>query len=318
MKFIVTGGTGFLGRHVVTELRQAGHIVFAPRRTHFDLRRANDAQRMFEGWADADCVIHCAAVVGGIGFNAENPARLFYDNALIGLHTLDAAYRVGIPKFVGIGTVCSYPKHTPAPFVESDLWNGYPDESNAPYGLAKKMLLVQGQAYRAQYNYNAIHIIPANLYGPGDNFGAGAHVIPDMMRKIAQAARAGAPSVMLYGDGTPTRDFLHVRDAAAGIAAAALHYNDGEPLNLSGDMEISMADLARLIASILRYAGRIQWDTTRPNGQPRRRLDITRAWACLNWYPRIAFEDGLREMAAWYLMREWSFAEEQQKATRYL
>lgn len=308
MKYLVTGGSGFLGQYIVMTLRQQGHIVFAPRKAFFDLRRADDAKRMFDSWPGVDCVIHCAAVVGGIGFNQGNPGSLFHDNALMGIHTLEAARQAGVSKFVGIGTVCSYPKFAPVPFAEESIWDGYPEETNAPYGLAKKMLLVQAQAYRAQYGYNAIHVIPTNLYGPGDNFGDGAHVIPDMIRKIADAQQNGSRTVELYGDGTPTRDFLHVRDAANGIIAAAQHYSDAEPVNLGGDMEISMSDLARVLASLMRYAGGIVWNATRPNGQPRRRVDGTRAQERMGWYPQISFVEGLRETVQWYLMRERALA----------
>lgn len=308
MKYLVTGGSGFLGQYIVMTLRQQGHIVFAPRKAFFDLRRADDAKRMFDSWPGVDCVIHCAAVVGGIGFNQDNPGSLFHDNALMGIHTLEAARQAGVSKFVGIGTVCSYPKFAPVPFAEESIWDGYPEETNAPYGLAKKLLLVQAQAYRAQYGYNAIHVIPTNLYGPGDNFGDGAHVIPDMIRKIADAQQNGSRTVELYGDGTPTRDFLHVRDAANGIIAAAQHYSDAEPVNLGGDMEISMSDLARVLASLMRYAGGIVWNATRPNGQPRRRVDGTRAQERMSWYPQISFVEGLRETVQWYLMRERALA----------
>lgn len=297
---IVTGGDGFLGRRVVARLRDSGFWVFVPLRAQYDLRREADVARMYRDAGDADVVIHCAADVGGIGYNAQYPAQLFVDNALMGIHVLDGAWAAGVPKFVGVGTVCSYPKFAMTPFRENELWDGYPEETNAPYGLAKKMLLVQSQAYRAQYSYNAIHVIPTNLYGPGDNFGAGAHVIPDLIYKMTTARDAGHDMVVLYGDGTPTREFLYVEDAADGLVTAALYYNDGDPVNLGGGAEMSIGDVARLVALMVGYDGGIVWDTSRPNGQPRRKVDTTRAWERMGWAARTPFYEGLDATIAWY------------------
>lgn len=301
---IVTGGTGFLGRRVVARLLNEGVQVFVPRHNEYDLRYEPDVARMYDDCPGAAVMIHCAANVGGIGYNAQCPAQLFTDNLLMGVHVLDGAWVAGVPKFVGVGTVCSYPKFASVPFSEAELWNGYPEETNAPYGLAKKMLLVQSQAYHAQYGYNAIHVIPTNLYGVGDNFGDGAHVIPDMIEKLTDARNSNAPVVTLYGDGTPTREFLYVDDAADGVIAAALYYNSPEPVNLGGGPEVSIAELAHRIAALVGYDGLIVWDTSRPNGQPRRKVNAGRAWETMGWYARTSFEDGLRETVEWYLERE--------------
>jgi GDP-L-fucose synthase len=299
---IVTGGGGFVGRHLVEHLEQlgAGQIV-VPRRRDFDLREKADVVRLYRQNPDATMVIHLAATVGGIGANRKYPGTYFYDNLMMGTLLLEHARLAGIPKFVGVGTICSYPKFTPLPFSEDDLWNGYPEETNAPYGLAKKMLLVQGQAYRAEFGYNAIHLLLVNCYGPGDKFDPEtAHVIPDMIRKMTDAREQGLASVTLFGDGSPTREFIYVKDAAEGIALAAAYYDSPEPVNLGSGFEISIKDLAETIAHLVGFEGEIHWDTSKPNGQPRRQLDVSRAAREFGFRARTSFADGLRETVAWY------------------
>ncbi len=300
-RVVVTGGSGFLGRRVVARLEVRGcRQITVPRSRDYDLRDRAAVQRLYRD-AKPDLVIHLAAVVGGIGANRANPGRFFYDNAIMGIETLEQARVAGIAKFVGVGTICSYPKVTPVPFHEDDLWNGYPEETNAPYGLAKKMLLVQSQAYRAQYGYDAIHLLPVNLYGPGDNFDPeSSHVIPALIRKMVEAQASGADAVTLWGDGTPTREFLYVDDAAEGILLASERYDGAEPVNLGSGNEISIGNLAREVASAVGFTGAIQWDASKPNGQPRRSLDTTRAAALFGFRARTAFADGLREAVAWY------------------
>ena len=301
---IVTGGAGFLGGHVVAELRanDAAEIII-PRSADYDLRLPEAAQRLYADHPGATMVIHLAATAGGIGINRRHPGLFFYDNIMMGTLLLEQARRAGIAKFVGIGTVCSYPKFAPVPFREDDLWLGYPEETNAPYGLAKKMLLVQSQAYRQEYGMNAIHLLPVNLYGPGDKFDpASAHVIPDVIRKMVDAMERG-DAVTLFGDGTPTREFLFVRDAARGIVLAAEKYNSAEPVNLGSACEISIRDLVQIIADEVGFKGELRWDTSKPNGQPRRKLDITRARREFGFVAQTDFRDGLRETVRWY--REW-------------
>jgi GDP-L-fucose synthase len=300
-RVVVTGGSGFLGRRVVAALQQRGcRAITIPRSTEYDLRDRAAVQRLFRD-ATPDIVIHLAAVVGGIGANRANPGRFFYENAIMGIETLEQARIAGISKFVGIGTICSYPKHTTVPFHEDDLWNGYPEETNAPYGLAKKMLLVQSQAYRAQYGYDAIHLLPVNLFGPGDNFHPdSSHVIPALIRKMIEAQSAGLDEVVVWGDGTPTREFLFVDDAAAGIVLATEAYAGNEPVNLGSGREIAIADLAREVAAGVGFTGKIVWDTTKPNGQPRRCLDTTRASRLFGFQAQTGFADGLRQTIAWY------------------
>jgi len=303
-RVVVTGGAGFLGRHVVENLRRRGcQSIFVPRRAEFDLTRPADIERLFRE-QQPEVLIHLAATVGGIGANAAQPGRFFYENALMGIQLIEAARRFAVEKTVIIGTICAYPKLTPVPFREEDLWNGYPEPTNAPYGLAKKMLLVQCQAYRAQYGMNAIYLLPVNLYGPGDNFDLETgHVIPALIRKCTEAVEQGADEIVLWGDGAPTREFLYVTDAAEAIAAATEKYDKGEPVNLGSGEEISIRELAAKIASLTGFRGRIRWDTSRPNGQPRRRLDVSRAEKEFGFRAKIKLDEGLHRTVDWYLSR---------------
>ena len=299
---IVTGGAGFLGRHVVEELRARGaDYVIIVRSADYDLRQQASVARLYADHPAASMVIHLAANVGGIGINCEHPGLFFYENLMMGTLMLEYARRAGVEKFVGIGTICSYPKFAPIPFREDDIWNGYPEETNAPYGLAKKMLLVQSQAYRQEYGYNAVHLLPVNLYGPHDKFDLRAsHVIPAVIRKMVEAQERGAACVTLFGDGSPTREFLFVRDAAEGIVLAAQQYNGSEPVNLGSACEISIRELVTLIAEEVGFRGELNWDTSKPNGQPRRKLDVSRAERDFGFVARTDFRAGLRETIAWY------------------
>ena len=300
-RVMVTGGAGFVGSSVVKRLGDAGATqVFVPRSQDYDLRTIVDINRALTD-GRPDLIIHLAAVVGGIGANRENPGRFFYDNAIMGIQLMEQARLAGVSKFVGIGTVCSYPKFTPVPFHEDGLWNGYPEETNAPYGLAKKMLLVQGQAYRAQYGFNAIHLLPVNLYGPGDNFDpASSHVIPALIRKCLEARDRGDSHIDVWGTGAASREFLYVDDAAQAIVLAAERYDDGDPVNLGVGAEITIRDLVELIARLTRYGGELRWDHTKPDGQPRRALDTTRARERFGFAAGTSFEDGLRRTIDWY------------------
>ena len=297
----VTGGAGFLGSFVVRELLQRGcPPPFVPRSREYDLRRETDVVRML---ADArpELIIHLAAVVGGIGANRESPGRFFYDNLMMGAPLMEHARRTGVSKFVAVGTVCSYPKWAPVPFSEDDLWAGYPEETNAPYGLAKKMLLVQAQAYRQQYGFNAIFLLPVNLYGPGDSFDPGrAHVIPALITRALAAAAAGAPEIEIWGTGRATREFLYVEDAARAVVLASERYDGADPVNVGAGREISIHDLAHLIAKLAGFGGRLVWDTSRPDGQPRRMLDTTRAAERFGFVATTPFEEGLRRTIDWY------------------
>jgi GDP-L-fucose synthase len=297
----VTGGAGFLGSFVVEVLRQRGaERVFIPRQAEYDLRQKEAILQML---ADArpDLIIHLAATVGGIGANRAHPAEFFYDNLMIGAQLFHEAWRAGVGKFVAIGTVCAYPKHTPVPFREEDLWNGYPEETNAPYGLAKKMLLVQSQAYRQQYGFNSIFLLPVNLYGPGDNFDPrSSHVIPALIRKCVEAREQSKDEIMAWGDGSPTREFLYVEDAAEGIVLAAERYDRSDPVNLGSSYEISIRDLVETIARLTGFGGEIGWDTSKPNGQPRRKLDTGRAERLFGFRSHTPFEAGLRRTIEWY------------------
>ncbi len=301
LRVVVTGGAGFLGSHLVECLRPQGCAeIVVPRSRDYDLVKAQAVQRLFRD-ARPDIVIHLAARVGGIEANRRNPGRFFYENLMMGAQLMEEARLAGVRKFVAIGTICAYPKFTPIPFKEDDLWNGYPEETNAPYGMAKKMLLVQAQAYREQFGFPAITLLPVNLYGPRDNFDLEtSHVIPAMIRKFVEARRAGQSEVVLWGSGKPTREFLFVRDAAQGILLATERYSDQAPVNLGAGFEISIADLATLIAKCTRYKGRLVWDASRPDGQPRRCLDVSRAEKEFGFRATTPFEEGLRETIAWY------------------
>ena len=304
-RVMVTGGAGFLGAWVVQKLRQRGcQSIFVPRSKDYDLRRGEDMRQALSD-AAPDIVIHLAAHVGGIGANRAHPAEFFYDNLMMGVPLLHEAWRTGVSKFVAIGTVCAYPKFTPVPFREDDLWNGYPEETNAPYGLAKKMLLVQSQAYRQQYGYNSIFLLPVNLYGPGDNFDPeSSHVIPALIKKCVDAKTRGDGTIEVWGDGSPTREFLYVEDAAEGILLAAERYDDSQPVNLGSGREISIKNLVEIITRLLGFEGRIVWDTTKPNGQPQRSLDTSLAKRVLGFEAKTGFEEGLRQTIAWYVAQQ--------------
>lgn len=298
----MTGGAGFLGSFIVGKLvnerKMDPRSVRVPRSKDMDLTKWKSCEKAVEG---VDVVIHLAAKVGGIGFNKKYPATLFYDNAIMGIQLMEAARQAGVQKFVAIGTVCAYPKYTPVPFKEEDLWKGYPEETNAPYGLAKKMLLVQAQAYREQYDFNAIYLLPVNLYGPRDNFHPeDSHVIPALIRKIFEAKESGESCITLWGTGKPTREFLYVEDAAAGIILATEKYNKGEPVNLGSGWEISIKDLAELLLELIGFDGEIRWDTSKPDGQPRRLLDVSRAEKEFGFKSEVNLRDGLKRTIDWY------------------
>jgi GDP-L-fucose synthase len=297
----VTGGAGFLGSYVVRLLQERGaKEVFVPRIEQYDLVQLEAIQRMLKD-ARPDVIIHLAALVGGIGANRARPAEFFYVNLMMGVQLIHEAWKFGVEKFVAVGTICAYPKYTPVPFKEEDLWNGYPEETNAPYGLAKKMLLVQAQAYRQQYGFNAIYPLPVNLYGPGDNFDLEtSHVIPALIRKFIEARERNEQQVVLWGDGSPTREFLYVEDAAEGLLLATERYDGPEPFNLGSGQEIRIKDLAQLIARLTDFQGEIVWDTSKPNGQPRRSLDTSRAERLFGFRAHTPLEQGLRQTIAWY------------------
>ena len=301
-RIVVTGAAGFLGRHLIARLRKMGcENIFDPSHKKYDLTHPDAIERMFDEHRP-EVLIHLAAAVGGIGANRANPGRFFYENAIMGIQLIEAARRRGVEKTVVLGTICAYPKFTPVPFREEELWNGYPEETNAPYGLAKKVLLVQCQAYREQYGMNAIFLLPVNLYGPGDNFDLdSSHVIPALIRKCLEAVEAGREEIVLWGDGSPTREFLYVKDAAEGIVLATEQYDKSDPVNLGSGMEISIRDLATTIAEMTGFAGRIVWDTNQPNGQPRRRLDVSRAEREFGFRAATPFEAGLRKTIDWYI-----------------
>jgi GDP-L-fucose synthase len=301
---VVTGGTGFLGRHVAAELRRAGAQVLALGSRDYDLRHRKSVDQMLRDLRP-DGLVHLAASVGGIGANREEPGRFFYENAIMGIEMIEACRVHRVEKVLISGTVCAYPKFTPLPFREEDLWAGYPEETNAPYGVAKKALLVQCQAYREQYGMNAIYVLPTNLYGPHDNFDLHtSHVIPAMIRKFVSAARAGDPTVTLWGDGTPTREFLHVDDAARAFRLALQHYDGSEPVNIGSGDEISIRDLAALIARAIGYPGEIVWDASKPNGQPRRKLETSRAITAFDFRSNITLAQGIKELTDWYLRQD--------------
>jgi nucleoside-diphosphate-sugar epimerase len=296
----VTGGRGFLGRHVVRLVQSAGAEVFTFGSDQYDLTRQSEVARMYAD-RPADLVIHLAARVGGIGANRDNPGSFFYDNAIMGIELMEQARRTGVTKFVQIGTVCAYPKFAPIPFSEADLWKGYPEETNAPYGLAKKMLLAQAQAYRQQYEFNAIYLLPVNLYGPGDNFDLqSSHVIPALIRKCIEARDAGSSTVEVWGTGSPTREFLYVEDAARAIVLAAERYDGEDPVNIGSSEEISIRELAELIAELTGFRGAVVWDRSKPDGQPRRKLNVERAQREFGFRSTTDFRTGLAETIKWY------------------
>jgi len=298
---IVTGGGGFLGRVVVGQLKDKGcKAIVVPRSTKFDLRKTSAIRKLY-AQARPDLVIHLAAVVGGIGANRDNPGKFFYDNLMMGVELIEQARQMGVPKFVAIGTICAYPKFCPVPFKEDTIWDGYPEETNAPYGLAKKMLLVQSQAYRQQYGFNSIFLLPVNLYGPGDNFSlTSSHVIPALIRKCVEAKKRGDGHITVWGTGRATREFLYVDDAARGIILAAEKYNSSEPVNLGAGFEISIKKLVYLIAQLTKFKGDIIWDASKPDGQPRRCLDTTRARKAFGFEAKVSFEEGLKKTITWY------------------
>lgn len=303
-KFLVTGGSGFLGRFVVKKLLERGVLkknICIPRSKNLDLRKWNNCVKAVR---NQNIIIHLAGNVGGIGLNREKPGELFYDNIIMGTQLLEAARLTGVEKFVVIGTVCAYPKFTPVPFAETSLWNGYPEETNAPYGLAKKMLLVQAQAYRQQYDFNAVYLLPVNLYGPGDNFDPkSSHVIPALIKKISDAQKINQKYVDVWGSGSASREFLYVEDAAEGIVLAAEKYNKPEPVNLGAGYEIKIKDLVKIICGLMNFKGKIHWDKSKPDGQPRRCLDTSRAAKEFGFKARTDFNKGLIKTVNWYLSR---------------
>jgi GDP-L-fucose synthase len=306
MNVLVTGGGGFLGSHLVERMRGEGLDPFVPQQRDYDLTLAGDTERLFTD-AEPELVIHLAAQVGGIGANRANPGRFWYANLMMGTHVLEESRRRGVRKLVLVGTICSYPKFAPTPFKEDDLWGGYPEETNAPYGIAKKALLVGAQSYREQYGLNVIYLLPVNLYGPGDNFDLeNSHVIPALIRKMLEAKEHGDREVVLWGDGSPTREFLYVEDAAEALHLAAERYDGAEPVNVGTGQEIAIRDLAELVAEQTGFEGQIVWDTSKPNGQPRRCLDVSRAERLFGFRARTPFREGLARTVAWY--REAAYA----------
>jgi GDP-L-fucose synthase len=301
-RICVTGGAGFLGTYLIEQIKERGaHEIFIPMIEDYDLVKGTDIQRMLDD-SRPDVIIHLAAHVGGIGANREHPAEFFYDNLMMGVQLMHQAYQRGVEKFIAIGTVCAYPKFTPVPFKEDDLWLGYPEETNAPYGLAKKMLLVQSQAYREQYGFNSIFLLPVNLYGPGDNFNPlSSHVIPALIRKCVEARERGLDHIVVWGDGSPTREFIYVEDAACAIALATERYEKSDPVNIGSGFEISIKHLVEKIADLTGFEGELVWDTTKPNGQPRRALDTTRAREEFGFEAKTNFDEGLRKTINWYL-----------------
>ncbi|GED60995.1 GDP-L-fucose synthase [Brevibacillus formosus] len=301
-RIVVTGGAGFLGSHVVHQLRKLDCTdIFIPRSHEYDLRKEHDVHKMLQDFRP-DILLHLAAVVGGIGANQKNPGKYFYDNLMMGTQLMEQSRLFGVEKFVAIGTICSYPKHAPVPFREEDIWNGYPEETNAPYGLAKKMMLVQSQAYREQYGFNSIYLLPVNLYGPGDNFDLEtSHVIPAIIRKCVDAIRNNKKKIVLWGTGSVTREFIFVEDAAQAIIAATMNYDQSEPVNIGSGHEISIKNLAELIRQLSGFHGEIEWDETKPDGQPRRLLDVTKAKELFGFEAQTSLLAGLERTIAWYM-----------------
>lgn len=301
-KILVTGGAGFLGTHVVSYLLEQGALennITIPRSSKFDLRKPSVCKKVVSG---QDIIIHLAANVGGIGYNLENPGSLFYDNLVMGVHLMEEARKAKVSKFVAVGTICAYPKFTPVPFHEDSLWDGYPEETNAPYGLAKKMMLVQSQSYRQQYGFDSIFLLPVNLYGPGDNFDPGSsHVIPALIKKFVEAKKTRAPEVVVWGTGKPTREFLYVEDCARAIVQATQFYEKSDPVNIGSSFEIRIKDLATLIGKIVGYTGKIRFDASKPDGQPRRKLDVSRAKDEFGFVSKVSFEKGLKSTINWYM-----------------
>lgn len=301
-KILVTGGAGFLGSFVVEELLRKGvpiENIFVPRSKDYDLKKLEDCKKVLKGM---DIVIHLAAKVGGIGFNREHPGQLYYDNLIMGAQLMEEARKEKIEKFVAVGTICAYPKFTPTPFKEKDLWIGYPEETNAPYGLAKKMMLIQSQAYRKEYGFNSIYLLPVNLYGPRDNFDPNSsHVIPALIKKVVEAKEKKSPFVEVWGTGKATREFLYAQDAAEAIVMATENYDKEEPANIGSGMEISIKDLIKIICSVVGYKGKIKWDKTKPDGQPKRRLDVSRAKKEFGFKAKTKFKQGLKNAIEWYL-----------------
>ncbi len=300
-RVLVTGGNGFLGRFIVERLHSFSDLeILTPRRREYDLVAASDVEQLLSE-TRPDLVIHLAAVVGGIGANQKNPGKFFYENLMMGVQLIEQARQHDVQKFVALGTVCAYPKFTPTPFREDDLWNGYPEETNAPYGLAKKMMLVQSQSYRQQYGFNSIFLLPANLYGPGDNFDPeSSHVIPALIRKCIEARESGASFVEAWGTGNASREFLYVGDCAEAVVRATAIYNESDPVNIGTGNEIKISELMQLIARLTRFEGEIHWQTDKPDGQPRRRLDVSRALEKFGFRAQVPFEEGLRQTIEWY------------------
>ena len=299
-KVLITGGAGFLGSHIINRLSQSQATIIAPSQAEYDLVDGDQVRAMYARYP-VDIVIHLAAKVGGIGANREHPGSFYYDNMMMGVQLMHEAYKSKVPKFVALGTVCAYPKFAPVPFKEADLWNGYPEETNAPYGLAKKMMLVQSQGYREEYGFNSIFLLPVNLYGPGDNFNPNSsHVIPALIKKCVDAVNNHDEELIVWGDGSATREFLYVGDAAEAILLASEKYNSSEPVNIGSSFEISIKDLVNIIAKQTGFTGKITWDTTKPNGQPRRKLDVSRAKQEFGFTAKTTFDEGLKNTISWY------------------
>ncbi len=298
---LVTGGSGFLGTHLTAKLKEEGATVIAPSHKDYDLVNGDAVRKLYADHPNVDQVIHLAAVVGGIGANREHPGSFMYDNLMMGVQLIHEAYKANVPKFVALGTVCAYPKYTPVPFKEDDLWNGYPEETNAPYGLAKKMMLVQSQGYREEYGYNSIFLLPVNLYGPGDNFNPdSSHVIPALIKKCVDAVENGEDEIVVWGTGKASREFLYVDDVTEGILLAAERYNKSEPVNLGSSFEITIKDLVDIIVKATGFQGKVTWDSTKPDGQPRRKLDVSKAEAEFGFKSTTTFEEGLKKTIDWY------------------